>query len=236
MELAVVIGASIFGYLMGAISFTRIVVSRVAPGKDLSNVTVPVPGVSEPMRMTSIGANTAGLALGPKVGGMIGIMDMLKVFLPTLIVRLVFPGQPYHLFTALFGIIGHNWPVYYGFKGGRGISAIFGGLLAIDWLGALAAAIGGWVIGMLILRDFAYIFPLSLFLIIPWLWLTTHDPLYVIYAVAANILFAIAIIPEIKEVLRARKEKQSSGTMEEMMQTNTMGRMMLDIQNKLRRK
>lgn len=236
MDIVVVIIASLVGYFTGAISFTRIVVSRVKRGEDLSNVTIAVQGLNEPMRMTSVSANTAGIVFGPRVGGMIGILDMLKVFIPTLAFRLLYPGQPYHLFTAVFAIIGHDWPIYYRFKGGRGISAIFGGLLAIDWLGALVTSFGGMLIALVILRDFAYIFPVSLFLIIPWLGFTTYDPIYVLYALAANILFAVAIIPEIKEVIRGRKEKQGSGTMEEMMQTNPMGRAMLEIGRKLKLK
>jgi glycerol-3-phosphate acyltransferase PlsY len=234
MDITVLTTACLVGYFIGAISFTRIVVSRVAPGQDLSNVTIPVQGVAKPMHMTSVGANTAGIVLGPRVGGLIGILDMLKVFIPTLIFRLLYPGQPYLLFVAFFGIIGHIWPVYYRFKGGRGISAIFGGFLAIDWLGSLAVSLGGFLVAMGILRDFALVFPISLLLMIPWLWFATQDPLYALYGLAANIAFTLAIIPELKEVIRSRKEKQGAGTMEEMMQTIPMGRAMLDIWKKLK--
>jgi glycerol-3-phosphate acyltransferase PlsY len=220
---------SLVGYLIGAISFTRIIVRLVAPKTDLSNVRVPVVGVAKPMLMTSVSANTAGLVLGSKVGGLIGILDMLKVFIPTLTVRLLFPAQPFHLLTALFAIVGHNWPVYYHFKGGRGISAIYGGLLAIDWLGAIITSFGGMGISLFLLRDFAYIFPISLLLIIPWMWFTTYNRLFVGYGVAVNLLFALAIIPELKEVIRSRKEKRGAGTMQEMMETNPMGRSMLSL-------
>jgi glycerol-3-phosphate acyltransferase PlsY len=220
---------SLVGYAIGAISFTRIIVRLVAPKTDLSNVSIPVGGVAKPMIMTSVSANTAGLVLGSKVGGLIGILDMLKVFIPTLTVRLLFPAQPFHLLTALFAIVGHNWPVYYHFKGGRGISAIYGGLLAIDWLGAIITSFGGMGISLFLLRDFAYIFPISLLLIIPWMWFTTYNPLFVGYGVAVNLLFALAIIPELKEVIRSRKEKRGAGTMQEMMETNPMGRSMLSL-------
>lgn len=228
-----IIVSLLVGYLVGSISFTRIVLKRIDPQSDLSGVKISIPGVDEPMEMTSVSANTAGLVKGPKVGATIGILDMLKVFLATLAIRLVFPDQPYYIFTALAGIIGHIWPIYYRFVGGRGISAIFGGLLAIDPLGALFTSLGGMVIAMLILRDFALIFPISLFLIIPWLWFTTYSPLFLFYGIAVNVLFVIAIIPELKEVIRTRKEKKSAGSMQEMMETNPMGRSMLSIARKM---
>jgi glycerol-3-phosphate acyltransferase PlsY len=234
MEPFWIVFACVLGYLVGGVSFTRIVVRFAAPGADLSNVTIPVAGTDEPMRMTSISANTAGLVLGNRVGALIGVLDMLKAFLPTLAMRLAFPGQPYHLFTAVFVIIGHNWPIYYRFKGGRGISAIFGGLLAIDWLGALATSVLGMAVALFVLRDFALIFPISLLLIIPWMWLTTFNPWYVLYGVAANLLFALAIIPELKEVIRTRQQKRGAGSMEEMMQTNPMGRSMLSIARRMK--
>jgi glycerol-3-phosphate acyltransferase PlsY len=131
--------------------------------------------------------------------------------------------------TALGGVIGHNWPIFYRFKGGRGISAIYGGLFAIDPLCALSTSVAGMLIALLILRDFALIFPISLFLVIPWMVLRTNELIYILYAVAINVLFFLAIIPELKEVVRSRKEKGGAGTMQEKMETNPMGRSMLKI-------
>lgn len=229
MTINLVIFSLIVGYLVGSISFTRIVVRMVAPKTDLTQVSVPVPGVSHPMAMSSYSANTAGLVLGQKIGALIGLLDMLKVFLITIVIRLVFPAQPYFVITALGGVIGHNWPIYYRFKGGRGISATYGGLFAIDPLGALSTSVAGMLIALFILHDFALIFPLSLFLVIPWMVLRTWEPLHILYAVAINLLFILAIIPELKEVVRSRKEKGGAGSMQEMMETNPMGRSMLKI-------
>jgi glycerol-3-phosphate acyltransferase PlsY len=54
------------------------------------------------------------------------------------------------LLAAAAGLIGNNWPVYYRFKGGSGISAIYGGLLVIDPLAILVSAAGGLLIGLVI--------------------------------------------------------------------------------------
>jgi glycerol-3-phosphate acyltransferase PlsY len=229
MAINLVIFSLIIGYLVGSISFTRIVVRLAAPKTDLTHMTISVPGVSQPMAMNSYSANTVGLALGSKFGALVGLLDMLKVFLITLGMRLVFPSQPYYVITALGGVLGHNWPIYYGFKGGRGISATYGGLFAVDPLGALSTSVAGMLIALFILRDFALIFPLSLLLVIPWMVLRTWESVHIAYAVLINLLFIIAIIPELKEVVRSRKEKGGAGTMQEMMETNPMGRSMLKI-------
>jgi glycerol-3-phosphate acyltransferase PlsY len=229
MAINLVIFSLIIGYLVGSISFTRIVVRLVAPKTDLTHMSISVPGVSQPMAMTSYSANTVGLALGSRYGALVGLLDMLKVFLITLGIRLIFPVQPYYVITAMGGVFGHNWPIYYGFKGGRGISATYGGLFAIDPLCALSTSVAGMLIALIIFHDFALIFPISLFLVIPWMVLRTWEPLYILYAVLINFLFFIAIIPELKEVVRSRKEKNGAGTMQEMMETNPMGRSMLKI-------
>lgn len=234
VAIPILVVACLAGYLIGAISFSRIFVRLFAPAADLTQVTMPVSGVSQPVRMSAISANTAGMILGPKLGGMIGVLDILKAFLPTLAFRLLYPGQPYHLFVALFAVVGHNWPIYYGFKGGRGISPMMGGLLAIDWLGVIVCSIGAMVIALAVLRNYGLMFPLTMLLIIPWLWFTTYDPPHLLYGVAVNALFIIAFIPDLQEVLRALKERRGPVTMREMMETNTMGRSMLSVASRLK--
>ena len=44
-----------------------------------------------------------------------------------------FVWKEYAVLAGLFAILGHNYPLYYGFKGGKGVSTTFGILLAIDW-------------------------------------------------------------------------------------------------------
>jgi len=48
------------------------------------------------------------------------VLDMLKITIPTLVFKHVYPDTPYFLITAATGMIGHVWPLYHGFKGGRG--------------------------------------------------------------------------------------------------------------------
>ena len=57
--------------------------------------------------------------------------DVLKGVIPTLIGKL-FLGEAGMLVGALFAVIGHNYPVFYGFKGGKGIATSWGSIIVIS--------------------------------------------------------------------------------------------------------
>ena len=92
----------------------------------------PVPHSDEVFESDLISATLIAKKLGPRYGCATSLLDMMKVIVPTLLVKLLITGQPWFLLTALFGIIGHNYPVWYRFKGGRGESPILGALLVIN--------------------------------------------------------------------------------------------------------
>lgn len=155
-----------------------------------------------------VSATTIGRHLGARYGFLTMVLDMLKIIVPTVATKHLFPEFPYFLFVAGFGMVGHIWPVYHGFKGGRGILAVFGGMMAIDWIGAFATSIGGYLFGLVVLRDVLSAYAAPVILIIPWLWFRTHDPYYLGYAVFVNVVFGIAMIPEIRNWISLRKDPQ----------------------------
>ena len=232
MELSIVLAAIFIPYLIGSISFARIISQLVSPETDITDAELTLPGTDVRMRMQSMGANTVSMKLGPKVGCTIGILDILKGFLPTLAFKLLYPEQPYFLIAAVFAMIGHCWPIYYRFQGGRGVSTYYGGLFAFDWLGALVTSSVGMIFGMVVLRDMLVAYLAGLWLIIPWMWWTQSDPAYLIYAIVVNVVFMLAMLPEIREVLRIRRE-YGKEDMSEAMSQFPMGRSMLRIMQKL---
>lgn len=62
--------------------------------------------------------------------------DLLKGLIPTLIGKM-FLGEAGMLVAALFAVLGHNYPVFYGFKGGKGIATSWGAILIINPIIAL---------------------------------------------------------------------------------------------------
>ena len=85
------------------------------------------------------GTTNALRTLGKKAGAMTLIGDMLKCVIAILIVDAVFKNQYQEIlpllgmYTAAGCVLGHNFPVTLGFRGGKGIAASVGFLIAFDW-------------------------------------------------------------------------------------------------------
>ena len=224
--------STLIPYLLGSISFARVVTHVwTAGGQNVTDQEIPVDGTDERYKVLSIGANSVSTILGPKAGMMVSILDILKVFLPTLFFKLFFPEQPlYFLLAAIFGLIGHVWPIYYRFHGGSGFSAIMGGLFVIDWLAVLVSPIAGLLLGMLVFRNMIVASLSWLWLLIPWLWWRKDgDVVYILYAVAVNIIFLLAMLPEYQTAMKYKKEGKYLEYGLGYLKSNPMGRGMLKI-------
>ena len=124
----------IFGYLLGSIP-TAYIAGRLIKGKDIRY-----------MGDGNMGAQNAFLQLGPKTGFTVGIIDAIKGMLAILIAYAASIPQLAILLVGTAAVIGHNWPVFLGFRGGRGESTTIGVLLTIITLpmlivGGVAAAV-----------------------------------------------------------------------------------------------
>lgn len=217
-------------YLLGSVSFARLVV-RLWTGKDVTEFEVAVDGTDEKYKAIAIGGNTVSIVLGAKGGMTVGILDILKVALPTLALKLLYPEQPaYMLVAAVGGVSGHIWPIYYRFHGGAGFSAIMGGLLVIDWLAVVVSPIAGIMLGMVVFRNMIVASLSWLWLLIPWFWWRTGgDPAHILYAVAVNILFLLAMIPEYNLAMKYKQEGKYIEYGLGALKANPMGRGMLKM-------
>lgn len=198
MSPVIAVLAACTGYFIGAISFTRVMGRLVLPGEDVSTAEIPIKGSDKKFQLHSYGATSIRAKAGAKYGCLTSILDMVKVTLPTLTFRLLYPDMSYFLITAAAGVAGHNFPFYYGFKGGRGMSPMYGGLLVIDWLAIPVVTILGTNIGFWMVKyAFLSYFGVTLTLI-PWLWFRFHDMPHLAYALVINIFFWIASIPDLR--------------------------------------
>lgn len=203
METGIAILALVVGYLAGSISWARIVARQVAPDRDVSKIVTTV-GDGIEFTSDTFSATSLRMNVGRKYALLVVALDMAKAAIPVLAFRLAFPGQDVFLLVAAAVLIGHNWPVWYRFKGGRGESVILGSLLVIDPVGLVLMLVLGMLIGLvvgniLVLRWGGFV------LLVPWFWFTTGDPLYVAYMVFADVIFTIAMIPELRQYIAMRR-------------------------------
>lgn len=205
MDLTIAFLAALIGYLAGSLSFARIITRLAAPQADLSSLRVQLAGSGESTEVGIMGANAASMVLGARLGLLVAGLDMLKVVVPMVVFRALYPGQPYHLVVAVGGLAGHNWTVFHGFKGGRGFAVIFASFLLVDWAGGLLSVLAGLLFGMTILGNpfIAYLAWLPLMI----LWMAwRHGPPEVAYSIVVIVLFVISTLPEIRLMLRLRRE------------------------------
>jgi acyl phosphate:glycerol-3-phosphate acyltransferase len=123
---------AILGYLAGSLSFA-VIVSRAMGLKDPRTFGSKNPGATNVLRSGSKAAAATTL-----------LLDGLKGFVPVLLVKLF--GKPYGLedgTMALVGLgafLGHLWPLYFRFKGGKGVATFIGVVFGFNWLLGLATA------------------------------------------------------------------------------------------------
>lgn len=129
--------ATIAAYLLGSLSFA-VIVTRVMGLNDPRTYGSKNPGATNVLRSGSKAAAIITL-----------LLDAVKGWLPVALVRWF--GQPYGLeegtmaLVGLAAFLGHLWPVFFRFEGGKGVATALGVLVGISgWLGL--ATLLTWII------------------------------------------------------------------------------------------
>ena len=115
-------------YLVGSLSFA-VIVSRAMGLADPRSYGSKNPGATNVLRSGNKAAALMTLAF-----------DALKGYVPVLLVLIFGPrfglGETAAAFVGLAAFIGHLWPVFFRFQGGKGVATAAGALMAINpWLG-----------------------------------------------------------------------------------------------------
>jgi glycerol-3-phosphate acyltransferase PlsY len=192
-----IILASVVGYLIGAISFPAIAVRLFASEEEKERMAHPSVDVEDQDHDPVYGAYSTNRVWGAKVGVSIAVLDMAKVAIPMWIFKVIlYPVEYYYLLVSIAGVIGHNWPIYTRFKGGRGVSAIFGSLFVIDWLAPFPLIFMGAILGLIVARNVDLAYFGSAFLLFPWLWIRTGDLLHLVWAFTVIMIMWISMAPD----------------------------------------
>jgi glycerol-3-phosphate acyltransferase PlsY len=121
-------------YLLGSIP-TALWISRMFFGIDIRE-----------HGSKNMGATNTFRVLGPVYGVLVLIVDMLKAVAAVQLVRLVGPGDwmwqeksLWQLLLGLTAVAGHVFPLFAGFRGGKGVAALFGTVVAMQpWVALLS--------------------------------------------------------------------------------------------------
>jgi len=176
----------------------------------------------------NIGATNVGRVLGRKWGFVCLALDILKGLVPTLTATLALPGpatdptrQLLLVATAVAAVLGHVFPVYLGFRGGKGVATTIGVALGIwpYYTIAMLAALAGYGVARYATKTvsvgsltLAVLFPVAVVVALWWsgAGVAAHGPL-----VAVAVLLGLVIIVRHREniarLLRGAEHRAPEG-------------------------
>lgn len=185
----------IIGYLLGSIP-TAYIVSRKRKGIDIRTVGSRNMGGANVMR-----------EIGTPEGIFVGLIDIAKGAVAILIAQALNISEPWVFGAGFAALVGHNFPVFVGFRGGRGTATVIGILLVLAPQAVLVTLVVV-VIPFFTTRKFsaAILIGIALvvvgFVLLPlFIWLFEGSLTLVGYVLAVGIFMLIRNLSGVKQVL-----------------------------------
>jgi len=140
LEMLKLILLSIVGYLIGSLS-SSVIVTKLVTGRDIRNI-----------ELKNAGAYNVFRNIGKGWGCVVAVLDGLKGLFLICIGFLLKMQIPHIIFAASFVVIGHCFPVFYHFYGGRGGAPIIGILVPFLPIELVIWFVPAIILGLLIKR------------------------------------------------------------------------------------
>lgn len=121
MQILKVLAVAAIAYLLGSIS-TSVIVSRLFGHMDIREHGSGNAGTTNTLRV-----------MGPKFAIIVLAGDALKGAIAALVGGWLMGSPNGAYLGATMGMIGHMYPVFFGFRGGKGVATVAGALIAADW-------------------------------------------------------------------------------------------------------
>ncbi|MCD7777654.1 MAG: glycerol-3-phosphate 1-O-acyltransferase PlsY [Clostridiales bacterium] len=138
------------GYVLGLFQTSYII------GKVFNHVDIREQGSG------NAGTTNAFRVLGKKAGIMVFIGDFLKLVIAYFLARLIFGEGVFSMYAAVGCVLGHIFPFYMGFKGGKGIACSLALMLCINPVFALVT----YIIGFIVFKIWHYVSAASLTMVV----------------------------------------------------------------------
>lgn len=123
----------VIGYLCGSVC-SAIIVSQIFSLPNPCTEGSKNPGATNVLRLA-----------GKKYAAIVLIADMLKGLLPVLLAKFLGAGPATLGFTCLAAVVGHMYPVFFEFKGGKGVATALGALLSLQFIMGVVV-IATWIL------------------------------------------------------------------------------------------
>ena len=193
----------LFAYLIGAFP------SAVWLGRTFYNTDVREYGSG------NAGATNTFRTLGPKAGIPVLLMDILKGWIAVNLVYFVMDNQfELKLAFGIAAVIGHLFPIYTGFRGGKGIATMLGFMIGIYWQAALLSVLV-FILTLLISKYVSLssiiaslAFP---FIVIVILGMNNTNSSLIIFSIFVPILSLITHQKNIERLIRQEENKTKFG-------------------------
>lgn len=187
----------VISYLVGSFS-TSFVAGRMLKGIDIRDHGSGNAGATNTLRI-----------LGPKVAILVLLIDLFKGVLSVWIGMYLTHSTVMIAMCGVASILGHNWPLYYGFRGGKGAATSIGVAFALSPISAVFSII----MAILLLAGFRFVSLASLTFTIsfPVFLMIYHEPLaYIIAAIMVAILSVFRHRENVKRLLSGTERKLGS--------------------------
>ncbi|WP_322796000.1 glycerol-3-phosphate 1-O-acyltransferase PlsY [Tepidiforma sp.] len=190
------------GYLLGSLPW-GLIIGYLWLGRDIRESGSGKTGTTNVLR-------TAGKV--PAV--LVMVLDIAKGTAPALVGRYIFDSNAVAAVGAGASIVGHVWPVFAGFRGGRGVASTYGGILGL----APAISVLFPVIGAVLVATTRYVsfmsvvgVPICAAIICGLAIAGETDPAFAWYALFATALVEYKHIPNIRRLLNGTEPRIGQG-------------------------
>ena len=166
-----------FAYLLGSIS-SAIIVCRILGLPDPRGQGSGNPGATNVLR------------IGGKKAAAITLMgDMLKGLIPVLVAKLFGASIALQALVALAAFLGHLYPIFFGFRGGKGVATALGVLLGLHWpVGLLTIATWLVIAKLFKISSLSALISMLLAPLYIW-WLVPDRSLFIVVVFMVALLF-----------------------------------------------
>jgi acyl phosphate:glycerol-3-phosphate acyltransferase len=186
------------GYLVGAIP-SGLIVGKLVKGIDLREFGSGVTGATNALRT---------LGVGPAV--LVVLSDVSKGLIAVLIAHVVVGSAAAMCLAGLAAAIGHNWPVYANFRGGRGVLVSYSIFWILCWPAAIVATcIGGTLIAVSRMVSFGVLIGTMVAVLasIPLVVGGVYSPWILLYSVLGSTLIVVRHSDNIRRLLDGTERK-----------------------------